>query len=63
MAKNEIKYVADVVKEFGEVPTIECVGGEINQVLLNIIVNAAQAIKSQNRSGRGYDQDQDIVGR
>ena len=53
VAKNEIKYVADVVKELGEVPGIECVGGEINQVLLNIIVNAAQSIKSQNRSSRG----------
>ena len=46
VAKNEIKYVADVVKNFSEIPLIECVGGEINQVLLNIIVNAAQSIKS-----------------
>ena len=54
VAKNEIKYVADVGKQYSEVPLIECVGGEINQVLLNIIVNAAQSIKSQNREDRGY---------
>jgi PAS domain S-box-containing protein len=53
VAKNEIKYVADVVKDFQSVPLIECIGGEINQVLLNIIINAAQAIKSQNRADRG----------
>jgi signal transduction histidine kinase len=53
VAKNEIKYVADVVKDLQPLPPVECVGGEINQVLLNIIINAAQAIKSQNRSDRG----------
>lgn len=53
VAKNEIKYVADIEKNFSEIPLIECVGGEINQVLLNIIVNAAQSIKSQNRKEKG----------
>ena len=41
------------MKNFSEIPLIECVGGEINQVLLNIIVNAAQSIKSQNRKEKG----------
>ena len=54
VAKNEIKYVADVEKQYSEIPLIECVGGEINQVLLNIIVNAAQSIKSQTREDRGH---------
>ena len=53
VAKNEIKYVADVEKELSVVPRIECIGSEINQVLLNILVNAAQAIESQRRSDRG----------
>ncbi len=53
VAKNEIKYVADVKKELSEIPLVECIGGEINQVLLNIIVNSAQAIKSQNRKEKG----------
>jgi PAS domain S-box-containing protein len=53
VAQNEIKYVAEVEKNFSAVPSIECIGGEINQVLLNIIVNAAQAIKSQERPDKG----------
>ena len=53
VAKNEIKYVAEVEKEYSHVPLIECVGGEINQVLLNIIINAAQSLKSQKREQKG----------
>ena len=53
VAKNEIKYVADVEKELSNVPHIDCIGSEINQVLLNILVNAAQAIESQKRRDRG----------
>jgi len=53
VAKNEIKYVAEVEKEFSQLPSAECIGSEINQVLLNIIVNAAQSIKSQHREDKG----------
>lgn len=44
VARNEIKYKADVVCEFGELPEVACVPSQINQVLLNLLVNAAQAI-------------------
>jgi PAS domain S-box-containing protein len=44
IAKNEYKLVADVVTEFGELPQVSCLGGEINQVILNIVVNATHAI-------------------
>ncbi|MCC7383195.1 MAG: GHKL domain-containing protein [Deltaproteobacteria bacterium] len=44
VASNEYKYVADVETELGELPLATCFAGEINQVLLNIIVNAAHAI-------------------
>ncbi|MBN1806092.1 MAG: PAS domain S-box protein [Sedimentisphaerales bacterium] len=53
VARNEIKYNADVETELSELPKIFCHSGQINQVLLNIIVNAAQAIKSQERNDRG----------
>jgi signal transduction histidine kinase len=53
IAHNEIKYHADVEKDLGELPPVVCNSGEINQVLLNILINAAQAIKSQNREQRG----------
>jgi signal transduction histidine kinase len=44
IASNEYKYVADVVTEYGELPAVCCYAGEINQVVLNLIVNAAHAI-------------------
>ncbi len=46
IARNEYKYVADIELESGEVPPLVCNANEINQVLLTLIVNAAQAIKS-----------------
>lgn len=45
VAWNEIKYKAKVVKEYGELPPVKCIAGQIDQALLNIIVNAAQAIE------------------
>jgi len=54
VARNEIKYDADVETDLGEIPLIPCHSGQINQVLLNILVNAAHAIKSQTeRQGKG----------
>jgi two-component system, NtrC family, sensor kinase len=53
VARNEIKYVADVELDLGDIPPIMALGGEVNQVLLNIIVNAAQAIGAQKRPGKG----------
>jgi PAS domain S-box-containing protein len=44
IARNEYKYVADVETEFGALPPVVCHVGELNQVFLNIIVNAAHAI-------------------
>jgi len=53
VARNEIKYVADVELKLGRLPPIEASGGEVNQVLLNILVNAAQAIEGQKRHEKG----------
>ncbi len=53
IAKNEIKYHADIRTEFGSIGTVWCNIGEINQVLLNLIINAAQAIQEQRRTDRG----------
>ena len=53
VAWNEIKYVADVERDYGGVRTVEAEGGPINQVLLNILVNAAQAIASQVKKEKG----------
>jgi len=53
LANNETKYTIDIEKDFKELPFIPCNKNEISQVFLNIIINAAQAIKSQNRKDRG----------
>jgi two-component system NtrC family sensor kinase len=41
---SEIKYKADVVKEYGTIPDIECLPSQINQVVMNLVVNAAHAM-------------------
>ena len=41
---NEIKYKADVVKEYGAMPEVQCLAPELNQVIMNLVVNAAHAI-------------------
>jgi signal transduction histidine kinase len=47
IVNNEIKYKADVIKEFGNLPEIECLPSEINQVIMNLLVNAAHAIDKE----------------
>ncbi len=42
---NEIKYKAKVIKEYGEIPEIRCFPMQLNQVFMNLLVNAAQAIE------------------
>lgn len=44
IVNNEIKYKADVVKHYGPLPPIECLASQLNQVFMNLLVNAAQAI-------------------
>ncbi len=50
VASNEYKYVADVVTEFDDVPTVRGNATEIHQVLLNLVVNAAHAIQDAQRT-------------
>jgi signal transduction histidine kinase len=44
IARNEYKYVADLETDFGDIPPVMCHPGAVNQVFLNLIVNAAHAI-------------------
>jgi len=41
---NELKYKAEVTKDFGELPLVKCYPQRMNQVFTNILVNAAHAI-------------------
>jgi signal transduction histidine kinase len=53
IAQNEIKPFVTVEKRLKNIPTIEAVGDEINQVLLNIIINAVQAIREKDSEEKG----------
>ncbi|MBI5451123.1 MAG: response regulator [Gammaproteobacteria bacterium] len=44
---NEIKYKAEVIKNYGTLPLVECIASQINQVIMNLLVNAAQAIEQR----------------
>ncbi|WP_084187065.1 ATP-binding protein [Andreprevotia chitinilytica] len=44
---NEIKYKAEVIKAYGELPPVECMISQLNQVFLNMLVNASHAIEKQ----------------
>jgi signal transduction histidine kinase len=44
---NELKYKAEVVKEYGELPQVECLPSQLNQVFMNMLINAAQAIDTR----------------
>ncbi len=46
IAKNIVKHKANVRKFYGQIPEIQCSPSQINQVFLNIITNAAQAIET-----------------
>lgn len=44
IATYAVKYKADIVKHYQPLPDIECLPAQLNQVILNLVVNAAQAI-------------------
>jgi len=44
---NELKYKADIVREYGDVPPVECLPSQLNQVFMNLLVNAAHAIPTR----------------
>jgi len=48
MVWNELKYHCTVEKSLAKLPNIECIGGQINQVLMNLFINAAHAMDGSN---------------
>lgn len=60
VVNNEIKYKAEVLKEYGELPAIRCLPAQLNQVFMNLLVNAAHAIETQGtitiRTGLGSEE-------
>jgi signal transduction histidine kinase len=46
---HELKYKADVIRELGEIPMVDCMAGQINQVFTNLLINAAHAIREHGK--------------
>ncbi len=44
IVRNELKYKAQIETRYGDLPEIECLPSRLNQVFLNLLVNAGQAI-------------------
>ncbi|MDF2486779.1 MAG: ATP-binding protein [Herbinix sp.] len=67
ITRNEVRYVANIEVDVPDDIVIYCNRIQLGQVFVNIIINAAQAIKSQKRSGQGYikiiarKEDQNII--
>ena len=58
---GEVKQKAELVKEFGELPEIECQPSQLNQVIMNLLLNAVQALGEQPgriviRTGRAGEE-------
>jgi PAS domain S-box-containing protein len=53
VARNEYKHIADIVTDFGDLPEVLCRKGEINKLVLNLVVNAAHAMEQPNQKKRG----------
>jgi len=44
---NELKYTCEVHKEYGELPRTKCYANQLNQVFMNLLVNAGHAIEEK----------------
>lgn len=60
LAGGEVKEKTEVIKEYGALPEIECLPSQLNQVIMNLLLNAAQAIGDERgrivvRTGRADD--------
>ena len=56
IVRNELKYKAEVIRDYGELPEVECLASQLNQVFMNMLVNAGHAIETSGtiwmRTGR-----------
>lgn len=61
LANNLLKRRITVHEEFGDIPLVKCFPGQLNQVVMNIIVNASQAIEGDGEIFiKTYQKDRDI---
>ncbi len=58
---NELKYKSEVIKEYSGIPQIECIASQLNQVFMNLLMNAVQAIEDHGRITIRTGQQDDSV--
>jgi signal transduction histidine kinase len=63
VAAHELKYKVEVIRDYGDLPLVECLPFQLNQVFLNLVVNAAQSIEGRGTLtiSTGIDDDNDWV--
>jgi two-component system NtrC family sensor kinase len=61
VAQNEYKYAAELAVDLAELPAVVCNVGELNQVFLNLLVNAAHAIEARGDTDRGTGTGQGLA--
>jgi two-component system NtrC family sensor kinase len=49
IVQNELKNKVEVIEELGDIPTLQCYPQQVNQVFMNLLVNAAQAIPKRGK--------------
>ncbi|WP_345531537.1 ATP-binding protein [Viridibacterium curvum] len=47
IVRNELKYHAEVVREYGTLPLVHCLLSQLNQVFMNLLVNAGHALEGR----------------
>jgi signal transduction histidine kinase len=51
---NEFRPAIEVIKEYGDLPLVKCFPGQLNQVLMNLLANAIDAVEESNH-GRTFE--------
>jgi signal transduction histidine kinase len=58
---NDLKYKCEILRSYGEIPDVECLPSQLNQVFLNILVNAGHAIEQRGTIRVTTGQEDDRV--
>lgn len=58
---NELKYKAELIREYAGIPDVECIPSQLNQVFVNLLINAAQAIEAHGRITVRTGRDKECV--
>ena len=58
---NDLKYKVELIKQYGDIPQIECLPSQLNQVFMNVLVNAGQAIEKRGQITIATHVDGDFV--